>query len=124
MVTLNDLLTVDRSWMAQANCASEDGKYVEVLFPRGQIGRKPHNYDRDRLQRQIAADVCFGGSGQFATVCVVREKCLAAGYYETEGIWGGRTEEERRHLRRHKKITPCYVVNDDISNMRYIGDSS
>lgn len=78
MTTLSDLITPPR-WMAYANCNGVSG---DLFFPeRG-------------ASTAEAKEVCRG--------CDVREDCLdyALTRGERFGIWGGKSERERRHLRR------------------------
>lgn len=65
-------------WMDQANCAGVD---PELFFP-----------DRGASTREAKA-VC--------QACVVRVECLdyALDHSEKHGIWGGRSERERRRMR-------------------------
>ena len=67
-----------REWMDRANCAGVD---PELFFP-----------DRGASTREAKA-VC--------QACVVRVECLdyALDHSEKHGIWGGRSERERRRMR-------------------------
>lgn len=78
MTTLNDLLNPP-AWMRHANCVGCD---PDLFFP-----------DRGASTRE-AKEVCGG--------CTVRDACLqySLDNGEKHGIWGGRSERERRRLRR------------------------
>ena len=73
----------DRSWQMQANCMGVD---PDLFFP-----------ERGASTRE-AKEVCRG--------CVVRDDCLeyALANGEKFGIWGGRSERERRRLRRARAL--------------------
>jgi WhiB family transcriptional regulator, redox-sensing transcriptional regulator len=70
-------------WHARAACRNAD---PELFFPEGTLG--PARQAAAQAQR-----ICFA--------CPVRARCLdwALTNGATYGIWGGRTEEERRALR-------------------------
>lgn len=73
----------DRSWVAAGACVGLD---PEIFYPaRGGSTAKPKS-------------VCRG--------CIVRDSCLeyALATGEKFGIWGGRSERERRRLRRARAI--------------------
>lgn len=64
-------------WRRLAACRGED---TEIFFPaRGETTRP-------------ARSVC--------ELCPVRAPCLEHGLYEKFGIWGGKSERERRRMRR------------------------
>jgi len=68
-------------WHANANCLGCD---PELFFPgQGESTRE-------------AKEVCAG--------CVVQDECLADHLYEKYGIWGGKSERERRGLRRQPSL--------------------
>ncbi len=71
--------TADMSWHAEANCL---GVHPDLFFP-----------ERGASTRE-AKEVCRG--------CMVREACLefALDNGEKFGIWGGKSERERRGIRR------------------------
>ena len=59
----------------------------------------------------LAKSVCAG--------CAVRSRCLEAGMDEAFGIWGGRTERERRELARRtgRRYRPDrYEGSTDVRN--------
>lgn len=68
-------------WTNQANCRGMD---PELWFP----GR---GLSLSRLK-----EICAS--------CTVREQCLEAGIDEKFGVWGGKSERERRRLRRAPRI--------------------
>jgi WhiB family redox-sensing transcriptional regulator len=74
----------DEHWTDHAACRGAD---PELFFPVGYAGPAVE-------QETDAKAVCAG--------CAVRDDCLAwalrAG--EPDGIWGGTSPEERRHMRR------------------------
>jgi WhiB family transcriptional regulator, redox-sensing transcriptional regulator len=71
------------NWRARAACRLAD---PELFFPEGTASAAP---------REIAAakQICSG--------CLVQTRCLDWALHQTAdfGIWGGRTEEERRAFR-------------------------
>lgn len=70
-------------WTRDAECAKPD---KPLMFP--------HEGDSDGIR--LAKDVCG--------VCPVRQQCLATAMARGEsfGVWGGKTEGERRNLRRQQ----------------------
>jgi WhiB family redox-sensing transcriptional regulator len=74
-----------QDWSADALCAQTD---PEAFFPEkgGSI--------------KDAKQVCNGGTGR--EPCPVRDECLTAALDRDErhGVWGGKSERERRALRR------------------------
>jgi len=73
----------EMDWRVQAACRHAD---PELFFPEGTAG--------PALQAIAAAkQICFG--------CPVRARCLdwALDHPAASGIWGGRTEDERRAFR-------------------------
>jgi WhiB family transcriptional regulator, redox-sensing transcriptional regulator len=76
-------------WRDHARCRNED---PELFFP---IGTKA---GPDQEQIQAAKAVCAR--------CRVRAECLAWALETATdgGIWGGKTEEERRALRRGRRL--------------------
>jgi WhiB family transcriptional regulator, redox-sensing transcriptional regulator len=72
------------SWRDRAACLDKD---PELFFPTGSTGRALE-------QAEQAKAVCAG--------CPVRTQCLdwALTTGQDAGIWGGKTEDERRTLRR------------------------
>ncbi len=79
MLQLDYGVVEDLSWKARANCMGVD---PDLFYP-----------ERGESTREAKA-VCGG--------CVVREACLdyAVVHAEKFGIWGGKSERERRTLRR------------------------
>lgn len=73
------------AWMADGNCVGLD---PERFFPGRGASTRP------------ARAVCHG--------CPVREECLefAMATGEKEGVWGGRSERERRRLRTKRPMAP------------------
>lgn len=69
------------TWQSQAACRGVD---VSLFFPVGE----------DPVLVAAARAVCG--------VCPVATHCLEAGLHEPEGIWGGRTSEERRNIRHRR----------------------
>ncbi len=76
---------MDAEWRELAACA---GRVDDLFFPTN---------ESDVVRVRAAKAVCGG--------CPVREECLvyAIETSQTEGIWGGLTSRERRHLRRKWK---------------------
>lgn len=74
----------DIKWRSMASCLDTD---PELFFPVGATGLAV-------TQIAEAREVCMG--------CVCQEKCLefALRTNQDAGVWGGSSEEERRHLRR------------------------
>ena len=75
-------------WLDDAACRHSD---PELFFPAADIRAA-------RTQVEAAKEVCRR--------CPVKGTCLnwALDDGQEAGIWGGTTEEERRHLRRHRRI--------------------
>ncbi len=74
----------DIKWRGVASCLDTD---PELFFPVGATGLAV-------TQIEEAREVCMG--------CACQEKCLefALRTNQDAGVWGGSSEEERRHLRR------------------------
>lgn len=74
----------DDHWRRQASCRETD---PALFFPVGTT-------DRAQAEIEAAKAVC--------AACVVRDACLdfAMETNQEAGIWGGRSEDERRRLRR------------------------
>ncbi|MGI8663714.1 MAG: WhiB family transcriptional regulator [Acidimicrobiales bacterium] len=72
------------TWRHQCACRGLD---PEIFFPVSDE------------EAEVAKAVCGG--------CVVREACLeyALGCRERDGVWGGRTEKERRRIIRQRRRT-------------------
>lgn len=69
------------AWMARGACVGMD---ADLFFPeRG-------------ASTAAAKAVCFR--------CPVREQCLAYGFTQRFGIWGGMSERERRRIRRSRRL--------------------
>ncbi|MER8226053.1 WhiB family transcriptional regulator [Streptomyces sp. NPDC094143] len=77
-------LPVNTNWREAGACTRED---PELFFPIGDTGPA-------LLQIEEAKSVCRR--------CPVLERCAswALEMGETHGVWGGMSEDERRHLRR------------------------
>jgi WhiB family redox-sensing transcriptional regulator len=81
------------SWQQRGRCRAEDGS---IFFPPTHFEHKP-----EREAREAAAKAICGR-------CSVRRECLewALSTREPHGIWGGRSEIERKQLllgrRRHR----------------------
>jgi WhiB family redox-sensing transcriptional regulator len=75
----------DDAWQVRAACR---GPQAVVFFPPSTAERKDEKLDREARARAICSD------------CSVLEPCLefAVRIREPHGIWGGRTEAERRVL--------------------------
>lgn len=75
---------MDIKWRGVASCLDTD---PELFFPVGATGLAV-------TQIEEAREVCMG--------CACQEKCLefALRTNQDAGVWGGSSEEERRHLRR------------------------
>lgn len=74
-----------RDWQDLAACREVDS---DVFFPPVDV-----ESTAERLSREAAAkEIC--------AACPVRTECLewALSVGESHGVWGGRTESERRHL--------------------------
>ncbi len=79
---------VEQGWRNYANCLGVD---PDLFFPeRGASSRE-------------AKEVCRG--------CVVKEECLEFALQSGEkfGIWGGKSERERRRLRRQRALTQVSI---------------
>jgi WhiB family redox-sensing transcriptional regulator len=74
----------DTSWRTVASCRDTD---PELFFPIGTTGLAI-------TQIEAAKAVCMG--------CAAQTQCLefALRSNQDSGVWGGTSEEERRHLRR------------------------
>jgi len=74
-------------WVHRARCIKED---PELFFPIGTTGPAA-------VQTEEAKAVC--------TECEVRPECLdwALTTGQDAGVWGGKSEEERRALRRARR---------------------
>jgi len=77
-------VSMDVSWRATASCCDTD---PDLFFPVGTTGQAI-----DQIEE--AKTVCMGCSAQ--TSCLE----FALRTNQDTGIWGGTSEEERRHLRR------------------------
>lgn len=75
---------IDTSWRANASCRDTD---PELFFPIGTTGLAVTQIDE-------AKAVCMS--------CPAQDACLefALRSNQDSGVWGGTSEEERRHLRR------------------------
>jgi len=72
------------AWFDQAACRDTP---VAVFFPNQNEQRHADTVDISRAKRICAT-------------CPVRSDCLAYGLEERQGIWGGRSQRERRIIRR------------------------
>jgi WhiB family transcriptional regulator, redox-sensing transcriptional regulator len=79
------------SWRERAACRSYD---PEIFFPIGKTGRAIAEIQR-------AKTICAN--------CPIRADCLAFALqtHQDYGIWGGCDEDERRALRRQRRLAPC-----------------
>lgn len=75
----SDVPTRDPRWRERAACRGCD----PALFYPGQ---------GDNLTLRLAKKICDG--------CPVQADCLSSGMFENYGIWGAKSERERRVLRR------------------------
>ena len=84
LATSAALAAADLSWRRQAACRDTD---PDLFFPVGTTGAA-------LIQIEQARAVC--------RICPVQSACLefALATNQDSGIWGGTSEEERRHLRR------------------------
>lgn len=75
----------DERWQDHAACAGGKGA---VFYPP----MRPEKKSQRRAREEQAKAVCAG--------CRVRQECLdhAITHGERYGIWGGMTDNERRHL--------------------------
>lgn len=80
------------NWRADAECR----KVGNALFFQPSVRKEPQ---RDRIAREAQAKA-------FCDVCPVAAACLAHALRrpETEGVWGGTTEAERRRMRRDQRV--------------------
>jgi WhiB family redox-sensing transcriptional regulator len=76
----------ERRWLHQAACRDMD---TDLFFPLGSTGSALEQTERAKA---VCAD------------CPVRRHCLewALATGQNDGIWGGKTEDERRELRRRR----------------------
>ena len=76
------------NWRDLAACRpGEPDAYPEIFWPVGTDGPA-------KRQTRAAKAICRG--------CPVRNDCLTWALENAEGgIWGGKTDEERRRMRRH-----------------------
>ena len=78
---------VDDDWRAQSACRADNASY---FFAPNHFERKPEKDHREGIARALCRR------------CPVKQKCLeyALAVSETNGIWGGLNELERRRLQR------------------------
>ncbi len=78
----------DGAWRLDAACATMD---TLIFFPIGETGPATP-------QVQLAKKICAS--------CPVREECLefAIATIQNDGIWGGTTEDERRLIKRARRV--------------------
>jgi len=81
-------------WVQRAKCKDED---PELFFPVGTSGPALEQIERARA-------ICMQ--------CEVREDCLewALASGQDAGVWGGTSEEERKAMRRSRRLTPRVAV--------------
>lgn len=81
-------------WVQRAKCKDED---PELFFPIGTSGPALEQIERARA-------VCMQ--------CEVREECLewALASGQDAGVWGGTSEEERKAMRRTRRLGPRVAV--------------
>lgn len=86
----------DMSWLADAKC-SREGIELEEFYPP----KHAQEGVRDRARR-----LCDG--------CPVQDECLAYALRTNErfGIWGGRTERERRAIKRFGQTATGEQIKD------------
>lgn len=79
-------------WRAEAECR----KVGNALFFQPSVRHEPQ-WEREAREAQAKA---------FCAVCPVVEPCLAHALRrpETDGVWGGTTEAERRRMRRAQRV--------------------
>ena len=77
-------LSPDRNWMQEADCRNEDPS---------------HFFPDQGVSPTVAREICDG--------CPVRQECLnhALTHGEWWGVWGGKTETERRRIRRQSYVS-------------------
>lgn len=77
------------AWRQVAECRSVD---PDVFFPMAPLANNPE-------QVESAKKLC--------AMCAVSDECLEYAMASNQdcGIWGGYTEEERRALRRERRVT-------------------
>jgi len=77
--------TWSTEWQRQGLCRAGDSS---VFFPPAHFERKPERESREARAKTICAR------------CPVREECLswALAIREPHGVWGGRSESERKQL--------------------------
>ena len=91
-------------WRIRAACRGLD---VNIFFPG--VGPGGGSGNQSAHDTRLAKSICAG--------CIVRKECLdyALGFSEHYllGIWGGKSEKERRILRRdrHEKDLLCSVLD-------------
>jgi len=81
-------------WVQRARCKDED---PELFFPVGTSGPALEQIERARA-------ICMQ--------CEVREECLewALASGQDAGVWGGTSEEERKAMRRSRRLGPRIPV--------------
>lgn len=81
-------------WVQRARCKDED---PELFFPVGTSGPALEQIERARA-------ICMQ--------CEVREECLewALASGQDAGVWGGTSEEERKAMRRGRRLGPRVAV--------------
>ncbi|MFH1329104.1 MAG: WhiB family transcriptional regulator [Actinomycetota bacterium] len=88
---MGEAVPLDRSWQLTGLCR---GNHSYLFFPPSAVERKEERERREAKAKAICA------------VCVVRGDCLefALEIREPYGIWGGKTETERRQVLAHRSL--------------------
>lgn len=84
--------------------------------------QEPGPWVDDAACRDVPTRIFFPGAGEreahwvamFCDECPVRQACLefALANHERWGIWGGKTEQQRRHILRARRLRLVSVVDD------------
>lgn len=85
-----------KHWRDRAACKGVD---PDLFFPR--------RGDGIGKQHAVIKEYC--------EQCPVRRQCLEVGLREIKGIWGGKTVEERRELRKRKERSNIRLIPPSIS---------
>jgi hypothetical protein len=93
-----DLMSPD--FYAAAACRGADPELffdVDNEHTNGRVGQHPDVTARRKVERRALAK-------SYCDRCPVRELChMRLGLVSTDGVFGGRDKDERRHMRRHKR---------------------
>lgn len=89
---------VDWSWMPKAAC-HDINRDVFFVAPMSANSTARTAESSERKQRAVAERYCAG--------CPVAEECLeyALATKSQDGVWGGKTERERKTILRERKVT-------------------